>query len=251
MISSSEESHWHHHWIEPVYVCALNQQTSKVLMLATFWIASIIKLFQLRKHTVQILAQYFRIWPNSNSYSTLLSTIYFVIHSGKNRFQWETTQNELKYMRKKQANELTQLQQLQISALFINAFKEIIDKTLNGGTTPSFFTSMPINLQLNKLDIKNWFKLFAIVLCVCKQFNVANNAYAIDAIHMPVDLILILKKKNYFLFVPLSDSHRLRCLSYFMVWIVNESDFQLNNIQRQCDNHAISKLNSAIFNAHN
>lgn len=108
-----------------------------------------------------------------------------------------------------------------------------------------------LNLQLNKLDIKNWFKLFAIVLCVCKQFNVANNAYAIDAIHMPVDLILILKKKNYFLFVPLSDSHRLRCLSYFMVWIVNESDFQLNNIQRQCDNHAISKLNSAIFNAHN
>lgn len=38
-----------------------------------------------------------------------------------------------------------------------------------------------LNLQLNKLDIKNWFKLFAIVLCVCKQFNVPNNANAIDA----------------------------------------------------------------------
>lgn len=42
-----------------------------------------------------------------------------------------------------------------------------------------------LNFKLNKLDIKNWFKLFAIVLCICKQFTVANKANATDTMQMP------------------------------------------------------------------
>lgn len=106
-----------------------------------------------------------------------------------------------------------------------------------------------LNLQLNKLDIKNWFKLFAIVLCVCKQFNVPNNANAIDAnshaypSHSDLTFFFLALIVHSFNSIPFSSV----TLFYLIELIVIKNDLELILCEKWSqtiftDTHTISKL---------